>query len=103
MLHQLLQISLDLVRGFATAAVKWRQCFARNAVALIVIDLAEFVVPRKTSRELAGTFSKNHDVGKGISTKPVRAIDSGRAFSRGKQSRHARHLRVRIDVDSAHR
>ena len=50
----------------------------------------------------AGAFSENQKIGERISAETIRAIDSRGAFTGGEQSRHARHLRVGIDVDPAH-
>src|SRR6266446_2331112 len=58
-LHQLLQIVLNLIRILpALAGFERRERFARDNVDLVAVDLAQIVVPREPSREFTRAFSE---------------------------------------------
>jgi hypothetical protein len=103
-LHRFLQVVLNLIWILAgsaaieglSAALAWPGAAPRQPRAAGLIALGEFRgIP-------AGAPSEYHQVRERIAAQPVGAVQSRRRFSRGKQPRHAGHLRIAIHADAAH-
>src|ERR1700720_373898 len=89
-LHQFLQVALDLIGIFSPAPLKRRDCFLRDGVDLSVpsartVDLAERVVFGEAGCELACSFSEHEKIGERITTEPVRTINASGTFPGRKQ------------------
>ena len=101
-LHYLLQIVLDLIRIFVAGPFERRERFARSNINLVVIDLAERILFGEFRSKFSRAFSEHQKIGERIAAEAIRPINPGRTFPRGKQTRQARHLRVRIDPHATH-
>ena len=65
--------------------VRLRPCRSTRAMCL-----------RERRGELARAFAEHEQIGQRVAAEPVGAVDARRAFARGEQSRHRRHLRVGV-------
>ena len=74
-------------------------CFAED---LVVVDFPKRIFLRKLCRKFSGSFAEHQKVRKRITAEPVRAIDSGRAFTSGEQPRHIGHLGICVHMHATH-
>ena len=106
-LHHVLQLVLDLVRAFGAAAwLRRAQTGRAPRLAASSICASLTVHGRIFLRELrgvfAGAFAEDEQIGERIAAETVRAVQTGRAFARGEETGHARHLGVAVDAHAAH-
>src|SRR5437773_10816065 len=81
-LHYLLQILLDLIRIFVASPFERRQRFARSSIDLVIIDLAERILPGEFRGKFSSAFSKDQKIRERISAESIRTINTSRAFPR---------------------
>ncbi len=100
-LHQVLQIVLHLIRAFALPFEGFKR-LARHFIHLRIVDGARGMIFRELGGKLARALAEDHQIGQRIPAQPIRAVQSGAAFSGREQALDVRHLRIGIHAHAAH-
>ena len=93
---------LDAVGVLAVGAIKRRHDGARVCLNLCLIHFDCAVFLDKLGSVFASQLAEHDQVGERITAEAVSSMQTSRHFTRGKQPRNARHLRVTINSHATH-